>query len=221
MGLVNYQKLKENRQLLDEFNSAIGEVPPSTYQSWTNNEKIAFLINAYNSFTLEAIVDNYPTKSIRNIPGVWKFRKFNVAGEEMTLDEIEHQRLRKQFNQPKIHVALVCAAKSCPFLRKEPFMGAKLEAQLNDQTQTFLAQTNNFQIDRPNNTVYLSSIFKWFGEDFEQTYGQPENIEGFNEKETAIINYVSKYLTPEDKQYLTQGGYNLKYSNYDWSLNEL
>ncbi|MDY6802657.1 MAG: DUF547 domain-containing protein [Cyanobacteriota bacterium] len=219
-GLVNYAELKQNRQNLDEFNAAIGAVSPAAYQSWTDNAKIAFLINAYNSLTLESIIDNYPTKSIRNIPGVWKIRKFNVAGQQITLDHIEHQILRKEFDQPKIHVALVCAANSCPFLRREPFTAEKLEAQLDDQSQTFLAQTNNFRIDRPNNRVYLSSIFKWFGEDFEPTYGQSENIPGLNNKETAVINYVNQYLSPEERQYLMQGGYDVKYSNYDWSLNE-
>ncbi len=220
-GLVNYEELKQKRQILDDFNAAIGAVSPAAYQSWTDNAKIAFLINAYNSLTLQSIIDNYPTKSIRNIPGVWKIRKFNVAGQQMTLDQIEHQILRKEFNQPKIHVALVCAANSCPFLRREPFTAEKLDAQLDDQSQTFLAQTNNFRIDRPNNRVYLSSIFKWFGEDFEPTYGQSENIQGLNNKETAVINYVSQYLSAEDRQYLMQGGYDVKYSNYDWSLNEM
>lgn len=116
-GLVDYERLKKNRQKLDEFNAAIGAVTPSTYNSWTEPEKIVFLINTYNSLTLEFIIDSYPTKSIRNIPGVWRIRKFDVAGEKMTLDHIEHQILRKEFNQPGIHVALVCAAKSCPILR--------------------------------------------------------------------------------------------------------
>ena len=105
-GLVNYAELKQNRQNLDEFNAAIGSVSPAAYQSWTDNAKIAFLINAYNSLTLESIIDNYPTKSIRNIPGVWKIRKFNVAGQQMTLDQIEHQILRKEFIFLKIETLL-------------------------------------------------------------------------------------------------------------------
>ncbi|NEP38786.1 MAG: DUF547 domain-containing protein [Okeania sp. SIO2G4] len=218
-GLVDYERLKENRQKLDEFNAAIGAVTPSTYGSWTDAEKIAFLVNAYNSFTLESIIDNYPTKSIRRIPGVWKIRKFDVAGEKMTLDHIEHQVLRKEFNEPGIHVALVCAAISCPPLRREAFTGNQLEQQLDDQANTFLINNQGFLIDRENNAVYFSSIFKWFGEDYKKTYGQEPTIDGLNETETAIVNYAHKYVNPDDKKYLKQGGYQVKYSDYDWSLN--
>ncbi|MGB3511312.1 MAG: DUF547 domain-containing protein [Microcoleaceae cyanobacterium] len=218
-GLVDYEKLKENRQKLDEFNGAIGSVKPSEYNSWKDQDKIAFLINAYNSLTLEAIIDNYPTKSIRNIPGVWKIRRFDFVGEKLTLDHIEHQILRKEFNQPGIHVALVCAAISCPLLRKEPYTGEKLISQLDDQARKFIANNQNFRIDRQENTVYLSSIFKWFGEDFEKSYSGNQNIEGLNKKETSIINYSSKYVNLDDKKYLDLGGYKVKYLDYDWSLN--
>lgn len=218
-GLVDYKKLKENRQKLDEFNSAIGAVSPSTYNSWTDSEKIAFLINAYNSLTLESIIDNYPTKSIRNIIGVWKIRKFEVAGEKMTLDHIEHQILRKEFNQPGIHVALVCAAISCPPLRQEVYTGKQLEKQLDDQAKQFLENSQGFRIDRQNNAIYFSSIFKWFGQDFEKTYAQEANIDGLNKTETAIVNYAHQYVNSDDQKYLKQGGYQVKYSYYDWSLN--
>ncbi|NEQ41820.1 MAG: DUF547 domain-containing protein [Okeania sp. SIO3I5] len=218
-GLVDYEKLKENRQQLDEFNSAIGTVTPSTYNSWTDSEKIAFLINAYNSLTLESIIDSYPTKSIRRIPGVWKIRKFDVAGEKMTLDHIEHQILRKEFNEPGIHVALVCAAISCPPLRQEPYTGKQLEKQLDDQAKRFLGNSQAFRIDSENNAIYLSSIFKWFGQDFEKNYGQDPNIDGLNKTETAIVNYARKYVNSDDKKFLAKGVYKVKYSNYDWSLN--
>ncbi|MGK7922706.1 MAG: DUF547 domain-containing protein [Trichodesmium sp.] len=218
-GLVDYAKLKENRQKLDEFNSAIGAITLNNYNSWTDAEKIAFLVNAYNSLTLESIIDHYPTKSIRRIPGVWKIRKFDVVGEKMTLDHIEHQILRKEFNQPGIHAALVCAAISCPPLRQEPYTGNKLEKQLDDQAQKFLGKSNNFRIDRENNNIYLSSIFKWFGQDFEKTYGKIREIDGLNQKETAIVNYVSQYVKNDDKKYLEKGGYQVKYAYYDWSLN--
>ncbi|NER03855.1 MAG: DUF547 domain-containing protein [Okeania sp. SIO3C4] len=218
-GLVDYERLKKNRQKLDEFNAAIGAVTPSTYDSWTEAEKIAFLVNAYNSFTLESIIDNYPTKSIRNIIGVWKIRKFDIVGEKLTLDHIEHQILRKEFNEPGIHVALVCAAISCPPLRREAFTGSQLEQQLDDQANKFLVNNQGFRIDRENNAVYFSSIFKWFGEDYKKTYGQEPNIDGLNNTETAIVNYAHQYVSPDDQKYLKQGGYQVKYSNYDWSLN--
>ncbi|MGD1712779.1 DUF547 domain-containing protein [Dapis sp. BLCC M172] len=218
-GLVDYKKLKENRQQLDDFNASIGAVTLSTYNSWTDAEKIAFLINAYNSLTLESIIDSYPTKSIRRIPGVWKIRKFDVAGEKMTLDHIEHQVLRKEFNEPGIHVALVCAAISCPPLRREAYTGKQLEKQLDDQAKKFLGNSQGFRIDSQNNTVYLSKIFQWFGQDFEQTYAQTENIDGLNKTETSIVNYARQYVNYDAQKFLAKGGYKVKYSNYDWSLN--
>ncbi|MBE9170552.1 DUF547 domain-containing protein [Pleurocapsales cyanobacterium LEGE 06147] len=218
-GRVDYEKLKNNRQKLDKFNAAIGSVTPNIYESWTDEEKIAFLINAYNSLTLQAIVDNYPTESIRDIPGVWERKKFKVIGQEMTLNDIEHETLRKEFDEPRIHMALVCASIGCPKLRTEPFMGEKLNAQLDEQTRVFLANPDNFRIDRDSQRVYVSSIFKWFGEDFEKSYGKKENFANLNGKETAFINFISQYLSPAEREYLTRGGYKVSYLDYDWSLN--
>ena len=216
---VDYQSLQSNRSQLDSFNKALGDVNNATYNSWSEQEKIAFLINAYNSFTLESIIDQTPIKkSIRDIPGVWKRRKFKVAGQLKTLDNIEHDILRKQFNEPRIHMALVCAAISCPPLRKEAYTGQKLNAQLDDQTRRFLASPHGFKIDRNAKRVYLSSIFKWFGEDWLKTYSVDGKFAG-NAKQRAVLNFVSKYLNQSDRDFLIKGDYKISYLRYDWSLN--
>ncbi len=216
---VDYQSLQSNRSQLDSFNTALGNVNNATYNSWSEQDKIAFLINAYNSFTLESIIDQTPIKkSIRDIPGVWKRRKFKVAGQLKTLDNIEHDILRKQFNEPRIHMALVCAAKSCPPLRKEAYTGKKLNAQLDDQTRRFLASPHGFKIDRSAKRVYLSSIFKWFGEDWLKTYSVDGKFAG-NAKQRAVLNFVSKYLNQSDRDFLIKGDYKISYLRYDWSLN--
>ncbi|NEP13892.1 MAG: DUF547 domain-containing protein [Symploca sp. SIO2C1] len=219
-GLVDYQSLQENRQELDDFNAALGAVSTATYESWSEAEQIAFLTNAYNSFTLQSIIDQNPLKkSIRDITGVWKGRKFDIAGQSKTLDNIEHKTLRVNFNEPRIHVALVCAAISCPPLRNEPYTGEQLDAQFDDQTRKFLASPHGLKIDRDENIVYLSSIFKWFGKDWEQTYGIDDKFTG-NASERAVLNFVSNYLSPEEREYLEQGDYKVKYLDYDWSLNK-
>ncbi|NEQ81003.1 MAG: DUF547 domain-containing protein [Moorea sp. SIO2I5] len=219
-ALVNYQELQKNPEQLETFNASLGAVDPSTYQSWNEAEKIAFLINAYNSFTLESIIDQNPLKkSIRDIKGVWKGREFSIAGESKTLDNIEHKTLRTQFNEPRIHMALVCAAISCPPLRNEPYTGEKLDQQLDDQTQKFIVSPHGFRIDRQEGSVYLSSIFKWFGEDWKKTYGVDDKFTG-NANQRAVLNFISDYLSSEDKEYLEQGNYKIKYLNYDWSLNK-
>ncbi len=219
-GLVNYAALQANRSQLDLFNQSLGEVPPETYASWNEAEQIAFLINAYNAFTLQSIIDQDPLKdSIRDISGVWKRRKFVLAGEEKTLDNIEHDILRKDFNEPRIHVALVCAAMSCPPLRNEPYLAQDLDAQLNDQTIKFATSPHGFSLDQEDKRVYLSSIFKWYGQDFEQTYGNKDKFNG-NDKQRAVLNYFSPVLDLESQKFLEQKDYKVKYLDYDWSLNK-
>lgn len=219
-GLVDYKGLQANRQQLDAFNTAFAAVAPSTYSSWDEKEQIAFWINAYNAFTLQSIVDQNPLKkSIRDIPGVWKWRKFKIADQSKTLDNIEHNTLRVDFNEPRIHVALVCAAISCPPLRNEPYRAEKLDAQLDDQVRKFLNSPHGFRIDQKEGRVYLSSIFKWFGKDWKQSYSAEDKFTG-NASERAVLNFVSNYLSPQDREYLAQGDYKISYLNYDWSLNQ-
>ncbi|MGB3535807.1 MAG: DUF547 domain-containing protein [Microcoleaceae cyanobacterium] len=219
-GEVDYQSLKQNRQPLDSFHNSIATLSPQVYQNWTEDEQIAFWVNIYNSLTLEAIINNYPTDSIKDIPGVWKRLNFEVMGEELTLDQIEHEILRKQFDEPRIHMGLVCASIGCPLLRQEPFTANQLDQQLNEQTVEFLALDRNFEIDKEENKVYLSSIFKWFGEDFESKHAAENQYTG-KEKERAVLNFVNQYLDAQNQTYLTQGEYQISYLNYDWSLNDV
>ena len=220
-GLVNYAQLQQNRQELDRFNGALAVVTPDTYKAWTEAEQIAFWINAYNAFTLQSIIDQDPLKaSIRDIPGVWKLNRFAIAGEEKTLDNIEHQTLRVDFNEPRLHAALVCAAISCPPLRNEPFTAEKLDQQLDAQVKTWLSRpTSGFRIDRQEGRVYLSKIFDWYGDDWKKDYAVTDQFAG-NEKERAVLNFISGYLDAEDRDYLKQGNYKVSYLDYDWALNQ-
>lgn len=218
-GLVNYQALQKNRQALDRFNRAIAGVAPSTYAAWSEKEKLAFLFNAYNALTLQSIIDEEPIKSsIRDIPGVWKWRKFKLAGQEKTLDNIEHDMLRVDFDEPRLHVALVCAAMSCPPLLDEPYRAEKLDEQLEERVKNFIASPHGFRIDRAQKRVYLSSIFKWYGEDWKKTYGVEGKFTG-NDSERAVLNFISHYLNQSDRDYLAEGDYEIAYLDYDWSLN--
>jgi hypothetical protein len=218
-GWVDYAGLKRNRQPLDQFNKALGNVSSVTYQAWNQKEKLAFLINAYNSLTLASIIDRYPVKSIREIPGVWKGRKFNVVGQEVTLDDIEHNTIRKQFQEPRIHFAVNCASIGCPILLNEPYTGDKLEQQLEQQTRISLDSPLHFRIDRNENRVYLSSVFKWFGEDWEKAQAQSQSVQGLNQRESAVIGFISLYVSPADQAFLKQGGYRISYIDWDWALN--
>ncbi|MBI4963612.1 MAG: DUF547 domain-containing protein [Desulfomonile tiedjei] len=230
-GMVNYAALKEHRGRLDAFVQRIADLTPSTYDKWNDSEKIAFWINAYNALTLRAIVDHYPIKpgllssfrfpknSIRQIPGVWDKLQFKVMGRQMTLDGIEHDTLRSKFDEPRIHLALVCAAMGCPPLRNEPFTGAKLELQLSDQTMRFLKDPDKFRIDGTGGYVYLSSIFKWFGEDFIKNYGT-DKFTDRGPSERAVLKFLGSSLKGRDKEFLEAGKYEIIYLAYDWVLNE-
>ncbi|NQV35584.1 MAG: DUF547 domain-containing protein [Phycisphaeraceae bacterium] len=231
-GMVDYEGLKKNPQALNTYLRYISTVPEQTIDQWSDVDKIAFWINAYNGLTLKAILDHYPIKSsffrsltypknsIRQIPGVWNKLKFSVHNRPMTLEHIEHKILRLRFNEPRIHVALVCAAKGCPPLRNEPYVGQTLDTQLNDQTATFMADLTKFKIDRKEGIVYLSSIFKWFGEDFVATYAPPENAGDLSQTLSAVMNYLTTHVDALFKPYLLRGKYKVKYLKYDWSLNE-
>lgn len=231
-GMVNYKALKNNREQLDSFVKSLGELPASAFKAWDEKTQIAFWINAYNSLVLKVIIDNYPIKpsfftsliypknSIRQIDGVWDKITFQVMSTPMTLDEIEHGRLRKNYNEPRIHMALVCAAMSCPRLRNEPYTGEKLDKQLNAQTQQFLSDSDNFYVDKEKNTVYLSSIFDWFGKDFIPSYNPSGKSDKYSPAERAVLNFISKYVEKDTKEYISKQDFKIEYIKYDWSLNE-
>jgi hypothetical protein len=220
-GLVNYTALQQDRAALDRFNATVAAVPADVYAGWSEPEKLAFLMNAYNAFTLQAIIDQKPLKSsIRDITGVWDITKFDIAGEQKTLNNIEHDTIRKDFSEPRIHAALVCAAISCPILRNEPYTGEKVEEQLEEQVQTWLARPESgFKIDRQNKQVFLSKIFDWYGDDWKPSYAAADKFSG-SDKERAVLNFISNYVSPEDKAYLEQGDYEVQYLGYDWGLNK-
>lgn len=218
-GLVDYASLQNDRQALDAYNASLQLTSQATYESWSEAEQIALLINAYNALTLKSIIDESPIKeSIKDIVGVWRFKKHGLLEDKQTLNNIEHDILRADFNEPRIHAALVCAAISCPYLRQEPFTGENLDAQLDDQSKIFISRPEAFEIDRVNNEVKLSAIFDWFGQDWVASYSTAEGFAG-SESQRAVLNFISGYLSEEDSEYLKAGGYTISYNDYDWSLN--
>ena len=230
--MVDYRALRQNRHSLDEFSRRVGRLKPETYAAWGRNEKIAFWINVYNGLTLLAIIDNYPIRasflgslmypknSIRQISGVWDSLQFTVKGEEVTLDHIEHNVLRQKFDEPRIHMALVCAAKSCPALRQEPYSGSRLDEQLDAQTRRFLSNSLKFRIDRTEKVVFLSRIFDWFGKDFVDRYGTDQAFKGHKEALRAALNFIESYLTQSDRSFLKDTDFEISFLEYNWSLNE-
>ena len=178
----------------------------------TEAERFAFWANAYNLLAIKAVIDQYPVKSIRDggslFQSIWKKKVGIVGGQAHALDDIEHGILRKQFAEPRVHVAIVCASLSCPDLRSDPFQGGRLNAQLGDAAAAFLANpTKGLQPAPDGTTARVSSIFKWFAGDFAAQGGVAE-----------FIRRSADAATAGQLAGLTDRG--LSYMDYDWSLND-
>ena len=235
-GRVHYAGLKADREDLDGFVRAIGLLDPKVYETWPDKAKLAFWLNAYNALTLKLIVDHYPIRpsllrgvkfpnnSIRQIPKQWDAKFFLAMGRKMSLNEVEHATIRETLRarqvEPRIHMALVCAAMGCPPLRNEPYVADRLDKQLDDQTRRFLARPERFKIDIPAGKVYLSAIFSWFGDDFVTQYRPAQGFGDRGQAVRASLHFVSKYLPEERAAYLRDRPYKVEFLRYDWTLNE-
>ncbi|SVD06586.1 uncharacterized protein METZ01_LOCUS359440, partial [marine metagenome] len=155
---VDYTTLKKNRSTLDEVVQAFSQITESDFTNWSTPRQLAFLINAYNIFTLQVIIDHYPIErrwfdfwnpanSIKQIPGVWSTLRWQMSGTQLTLDDIEHNMLRRNYAEPRIHFAVNCAAISCPPLKSEPYVDMRLERQLALATRDFLASDNGIRVE--------------------------------------------------------------------------
>ena len=223
-GLVNYKAIKASPNKLNSILTNWGKITKTQFASWSQPQQISFLFNLYNASTLKLIADNYPVESIKDIgsffSGPWDQKMVILFGTKTTLDHVEHEILRKQYNEPKLHLTLVCAAMGCPPLRNDAYTANSLEAQFSGQAKQLLDHPLKFKLDRINNTVYLSAIFKWYGDDFIKSYLPQKNIPGLSDKEASVVNYLASHLPKPDQDYLNKGDYDIEYLDYDWSLNE-
>lgn len=216
LGFLKYKELKKDTKVNSnhEFNFYLKEiflVSLSTYNSWKKEEQEAFLINAYNALTVKLILENYPVKSINEIGSIlsspWKKKFFKLLeGQIESLDPIEHQWLRPQFKDYRLHAALNCASFSCPTLRSEAYVASQLNDQLNDQMKKWVNDPQKNIIDRSGGIFKLSKIFSWYKEDFEEWGG-------------GVKEVINRFLVnPLSKDELKK--VNLKKLDYNWDLNE-
>lgn len=207
-GGVDYAGLKANPEPLRGY---IDSLAHSTFDELDRNEKLALLVNAYNAFTLQLIIERLDENlhSIRDIPSRrrWDDVRWNVGGEVYSLNQIEHEQIRPRFREPNVHFALVCAAVGCPPLRQEAYAGGRIQEQLKEQAQT--VHTNGsrwFHFDEDSGVLHLTSLYQWYVGDFEQVSG-------------SVVSHAAKY-SEELAAYLDDGGQpKVEWLNYDWSLN--
>lgn len=201
-GLVDYGAWKRSpdREALRSYLAALGAGPRPAAEG---NAKAASLINAYNALTIAWVMDNYPMPSIRSLSGSFATRRHRVGGETVSLDDLEHRTLRPLVGY-RVHAALVCAARSCPPLAREAYVAERLDAQLDTAMRRWLAREDLNRVDPITGEAHLSSIFKWFAEDFESVGGP--------------LAVLRRYGPPRAD--LEASHLSVRYLPYDWTLND-
>lgn len=232
-GLVNYKALKSNRSQLENYLKQIEQVNPSDFENWTKDVKMAFWVNAYNAITIEGILRNYPIQwggflakrrfpksSIRQIKKFWDTVFIKTMGKNLTLNQIEHDILRKKFDDPRIHFVIVCASIGCPVLENRAFFAENVNDRLDQASADFVTNPEKVRLDKEKNILYLSSIFDWYKKDFKISENSGIILKKYKKKERGIIEFVLKYIGETEKNYIIQNKLRIRYLDYDWSLNE-
>lgn len=219
---VDYAALKVERAALTAYLAGIAAVGEAEYARWSKPQRLAFLINAYNAWTVELILTNYPDlESIKDLGSLfqspWKKKFFNLLGQERSLDDIEHGMIRAPgaFDDPRIHAAVVCASIGCPMLRAEAFVAERLDAQLDDGLRRFLGDATRNRFDAASGRLLVSKIFDWYGKDFEQGH------QGYDSLKTTFARHADQLAAaPEARARLRKGDYRVDFLDYDWRLND-
>jgi Protein of unknown function, DUF547 len=208
---VRYAGMAQDRSALRVYLEQLSKVRQEEFDRWPRDEQMAFLINAYNAFTVEKILARYP-----DIGSIWDFGKlfgnpfkdefFVLLGQKRSLDWIEHEKLRKTYRDPRIHFAVNCASVGCPMLREEAYVAARLEAQLEEQARRFLSDRSRNRLREER--LEVSKIFDWFKQDFEPRAA-----------------YFARYADvlsddPKGRAAIAGGKVGLRFLDYDWSLND-
>lgn len=219
---VRYADMKADQARLNGYLNQLSAVSQPEFQSWSKPQRMAFLINAYNAFTVDLILTKYPRlASIKDLGNFfqspWKKKFFFLLGRRRSLDDIEHGMLlaRGAFDDPRVHFALVCASIGCPMLRPQAYTADRLDAQLDDQMRRFLSDHARNRFDDATGRLQVSKIFDWYGKDFEQGYL------GFDSLKTTFARYAEQLASsPDGVKRIRAGTYTLEFLDYDWRLND-
>lgn len=228
---VKYDDLHAKPEPLNQYLAQLETVTKAEFDAWNKQQRMAFLINTYNAFTLKLILNNYPgIDSIRDLGGLifsspWDKKFFTLFGKKTSLGYIEHDVLRKKYNDPRIHFAINCASKSCPALQKQAYVANKLDEQLEKATIQFMRNPEYNRFNKDRMQLEISSIFNWFASDFT--------------KKGSLKNFIAPYISddPETRKLLEDNSGNKRqssgigkiisdntisivYLDYDWSLNK-
>jgi len=211
---VRYGGFQQDRAALKGYLQSLSSVTQQEFDGWNKAQRMAFLINAYNAFTVEKILTRYP-----DIKSIWDFGKvfgnpfrdrfFTLLGRRATLDQIEHETLRKPgaYDEPRVHYAVNCASIGCPMLREEAYVAERLDAQLEEQAVRFLSDRSRNRYDAASGTLEVSRIFDWFKEDWPS-------------REQYFARYAALLADdPGQRKMIASGKARIRFLEYDWALN--
>ncbi|EJI1277625.1 DUF547 domain-containing protein [Vibrio vulnificus] len=218
---VDYWGMQKDHKLLKDYLRALSSVTKKQFDVWDTEEQLAFLINAYNAWTIELILTKWPDlESIKDLGhflrSPWSREFVDLFGQTYSLDDLEHSLIRGsgRYNDPRIHFAVNCASIGCPALRAEAYESKSINQQLNEQTRLFLSDTTRNYVNE--DSIHLSSIFKWYKEDFQRGWLGYERLEDF------LVDYKETLNLSDDMQKrLKSGGVKIRYLDYDWGINGL
>ena len=220
---VDYAGFVADRAALDRYTGALSAVPKAAFDRMPKARRMAFLINAYNAFTIQLVLSRYPKlDSIRDLGTLfsnpWKPRFIDLLGDKVSLDGIEHAMLRApgRYDDPRIHFAVNCASIGCPALREEAYVAERLDAQLDDQANRFLSDRKRNRFDPKDGALHVSKLFDWYGDDFTMGHRGIASVRGF------LARYADQLAdAPADRELVRSQGAKVEFTDYDWRLNDV
>ena len=219
---LRYAGMAADRAALKAYLATLSAVTKPQFDGFNRGQQMAFLINAYNAFTVELILTKYPDlKSIKDLGGFlsspWKPQWIDLLGGKMSLDNIEHDTLRApgRYNDPRIHFAVNCASIGCPMLREEAFVGDRLDAQLDEQARRFMADRSRNRYNASAKKLELSKIFDWYGGDFNQGHKGITSLAQFSASHAEQLADA-----PADREAIRGQKLPIDFLEYDWALND-
>jgi hypothetical protein len=220
---LRYAGMASDRAALKACTDTLSAVSAAAFSGFTKPQQMAFLINAYNAFTVELILTRYPKlASIRDLGSLlsnpWKPKFIKLLGTEMSLDNIEHDtlRVRGRYDDPRIHFAVNCASVGCPMLREEAFVAERLDAQLDEQTRRFMGDRSRNRFNTSSGKLELSKIFDWYGDDFKQGHRGIQSLAGFAASHAELLAD-----SPADRERVRAAQLGISFLDYDWKLNDV
>ncbi len=218
---IDYAGMAAERAALQAYLGSLSAVSDPQFQAFDKPQQMAFLINAYNAFTVELILTRWPKlDSIKDLGGFlsspWKPKWITLLGNPVSLDDIEHEMLRQRgrYDDPRVHFAVNCASIGCPALREEAFVAERLDAQLDEQTRRFLADRSRNRYNPSKDSLEVSKIFDWFGEDFRAGYRGIGSLPAFLARYAELL--ADK---PADRERIRAMTVAIDFLDYDWQLN--